>query len=1176
MKKSLTLLALLCALLTAHGATQPTVSTADTTIWYMVQFLNGENVLTAGSDGDDVTVQVPTGKDSQWWKITGSSTTGYTFTSKTGLILTNTTGAMNGMFQASSTATDNILYTLSTSTNTTYSGEWVICPQTNTSVYMNQWGGAATGASLGLWNDRSDGNQPLQFVSEVDWSSVGQPLPLIPYPQSVTRGEGTLSVSALQKVSAADTNAIHAVETFIEDLARVSGQDQLPVVEGETGGTGITLTLNETLADEGYTLSITQEGITIEAKAYAGFFYALQTLRQLLPAAIYGDDVADDFDTWTLPVVDIADEPLMEWRGFHFDVSRHFFTIDEVKKLLRTASQYKFNRFHWHLTDDQGWRVEIPEYPLLTEIGSIRKSSFTLLSYGGSAYYDDTEYGYGCYYTLDQLRDMVDYAKELNIEIMPEIDLPGHMVSDLAAFPELSCDPTKTYEVRVESGISSDVLNIGKDESIDFLKCVLGHIAEVFPYQYIHLGGDECPTTSWASNAECLQRVADEGLSGVDELQSWLVELLGTWLKDEYDKDIMVWDELLDHWSSDNTVKPVIMAWNSEGTDARQAYAKGMRSIHVPYSKLYLDFQQAEADDKFIDEPYNGGWGASWVNTVPEIYGFNPLVNMTDVPEYMMGAQGNLWTETCSSLLQAEYCYFPRLLALSEINWLPTDNKPGWVSFYQRLQTNVKALDVQGVTYAKHYIEAEDLTEDESIRQEAELMLSATQPGEAGYPGQEAYDQLEASLSGTTAEISTALEAFKSSELTQPEEGAIYRIISAATASDQRYKGSSVYAKDTQMAMHYTAQAEAEEMWTFVPQGDSTYIVRHATNGLELTMTSGTTEVTLTTEGTPIELIPAAANAPYSYSPGVICIKAADGNTDTRLLTGQNSGILLAGTDDKICMPGTWTLELVEDYYEFLLRLLYKGERTLDTATPGEVGQPTQEALDYLEHELVTPLEALVQSQTTATRETFDTYQAIYEKFLAMPTTTMLETLSEDYYYRIRSVYFSNYYACLNTTTRQVQPKTLADTDNYLWYIHKNDNGTVTIYNKAYDDYCASVNSVRADQVVRTNSTYYEWTLTLQATDTSNEGIAIVESSGTYSWYTNPSAYSNVILKPVDWGGSVWTFEQTDESIPTAVDDLQAEESVQDTDHKTYDLSGRQVRDDYRGVVIRDGRVIKQ
>ncbi len=1155
----------LCALLGIHAATRPTVSTEGNETWYMIQFLNGQNVLTAGSDGQNVTVQVPTGKNSQWWKVEGSLTDGYKFVSRTGLTLTNTTGQLNGMFQAASAPTQNTLYKLMTSTNSQYNGEWLIVPKSSSSLFMNQWGGATAGAQLGLWNDRADANQPLAFVSEADFQAVGQPLPLIPYPQSVVRGEGTCSVAGLCAVYAPSDDAKRAVQPFLADLARVSGKEALGVHDAEVDCYAINMTVDETQDAEAYKLKITENQIYIQAKEFAGFFYALQTLRQLLPATIYGQAVDASFAQWALPVVDIADEPLMGYRGFHFDVSRHFFTLDEVKKLLHTAATYKFNRFHWHLTDDQGWRIEIPEYPKLTEVGAIRKASLTIA--GTPNFYDDTEYGRGCYYTLDELREIVQYAKELNIEIMPEIDLPGHMVAVLASYPELSCDPTKKYEVRIDGGIARDVLNIGKDESIDFLKCVLGHVAQVFPYQYVHIGGDECPTDNWQNNPDCKRRVQEEGLSGVNELQSWLVEELGKWLKAEYNKDIMVWDELLSHWKSTNTVKPVVMAWNGTGF-TKKAADLGMKSVHVPYQYLYLDFQQVPNEQMIVDEVYTGGWG---MNSVPKIYNFDPLVGMHDRAEFVMGAQGNLWTETCSSLKEAEYQYYPRLLALSEINWLPNEKK-NWVSFYQRMQQNVKALDQQHVTYAKHYIEQPELTAAEAAKQEAENLLAQSVAGAAGHPTVRAVEALQAALAGDAALLPQAIADFKAATVSQPKEGAIYRFISASTATNQRYAGSAAYAKGELLAIHYTAQAEPEELWQFVPQGEGKYIVRQAVTGKELTMPADKTTANLTDAGTPVVLGQPTPNAPYTYVPGVVTLRAADEGSDIRLLTANANGILTAGTNPQLCQTATWRLEEVTDYRYFLDALVKKCQLLIAKAEPGAMNQPTAEAIDFLEEKLIQPADAALQGTEEITRETYMQYAELYEQFMAMPRNTVLNSLREDIYYRIRNAYFTDYYAWMHKTLRKVQPKTAGTADAYLWYIRKHANGTVSIYNKAYDAKSTNVLQSAADQTVRATGTNYEWTLELLSTDTGNSGVVILEPTGQFSWYTNPSSFSEIILKPKSWGASIWEFEPTTEPVVTAIDAPQAN----DKSDARYDLSGRPVSEGHRGAYVTYGRVMVQ
>ncbi len=1143
-----------------RAAEMPTVSTPDNEVWYLVQFLNGQNVLTAQGEGNKVLTAVPTGKASQLWKVEGTDAAGYTLTSKTGLKLYTTTTARDGMFHAAANPTSNTLFKFQTTTNTTYSGAFVISPKANTSVYMNQWGGAGTGKELGLWNDRADANQPLQFVSVDDFNATSKPLPLIPYPASLTQQEGTLPVASLTAITYADEASGKLAEAMAAQVKKVTGATLAVEAAGASAKTGaINMVLDETKKPEAYGMVINNDGVVITAASYAGFFYAIQTLQQLLPAAIYGTTQVSDAATWTLPCLTIEDEPLMGYRGFHFDVARHFFPMDEIKKLLDVAAVYKLNRFHWHLTDDQGWRVEIPEYPKLTTVGAVRKASFTLEA--SPKYYDDTEYGRGCFYTLDQLREIVAYAKERNIEIIPEIDLPGHMVAAIAAYPELSCDPTKTYEVRVDGGISQDVLNVGDDKVIDFLKCVLGHVAEVFPYRYLHIGGDECPTGQWSTNADCARRIQEEGLSGVNELQPWLVEELGTWLKTEHGKDIVVWDELLAHWSDKFTVKPLVMAWNS-ANKCNDAANHGLYSVCVPYQYLYFDFMQVPESQEIIDEPYIGGWG---MNDLPKVYNFNPVGTMSGKEHYVLGTQANLWTETCSSNKEAEYQFYPRLLAVSEIAWLPAAKK-NWVSFYQRLQESVKVLDRKNIYYAKHYIEQPELAPLDAAKAEAQALLDASQPGAVGYPAQSDYDKLSAALSAATdvEALSAAIAAYKAAPLVQPEAGKYYQIFSASTATRTRYNGSSLYVKGSQLKMHYTPQAEPEELWQFAPQADGSFIVKQATTGKGIAMPAYGEDLELAEAGTPVVLASPEANATYSYIPGVVTISAAADKTgNIRRFFGNNSGVVSANNNAQLCYGGTWRIVEVTDYKTFLQRLCDKCDRIIATAKVGEYGEPSQEAVDFLTNSVLTPARELLGG--TVSEEQYMTYANLYQQFLDMPRASLLDAISEQYYYRIRNAYFTDRFACLNASTKNVEPKTSGTTDNYLWAFKKNADGTVSIFNKSGLGRATYVGSSAADQVVKSGSNY-NWTLMEVTTDQNHTGIAIVDKSGQYSWYTNPSAFANVILKPYNWGASIWTLERQDIEVPTGIHGVAADgEPTQ-----YYDLSGRRVQQPERGIYVTD------
>ncbi len=1147
-KKLLSLLTLLLVVLSVSAApTAPKVSTADATYWYMLQFLNGDGVLEAKSSGTNVATGVATGKPAQLWKIEGDATTGYTLTSKNGMTLYTTTTAKEGMFQAGTTPNANNHFVWQTTTAEAYTNEgWVLSPKANTSLYMNQWGGAGTGKSLGLWNNRADANQPFKFV-EYDENALSNVLPLIPYPQSVTRGEGTLSLKSITSASADDAVASRYLTEFAEQLKNTSNIDW--TITTAATENALVMTTDATLAHEAYTLNVTATGISVTAADSTGFFYAIQTLKQLMPHAIYGTACSPSLD-WSVPVVSITDQPQLGHRGYMLDVARHFFSMTEVKRVLDVMASYKMNRFHWHLSDDQGWRIEIPEYPKLTTVGAIRKGSFVNAG-GSSQFYDDTEYGRGMFFTLDQLREIVAYAKARNIEIIPEIDLPGHMVAAVTAYPEFSCDSTKSYEVRIAGGISQDVLNIGKDEVIDFLKCVLGHVAEVFPYQYVHIGGDECPTTQWSTNAECLQRVKDEGLTGVNQLQSWLVELLGTYLKEQYGKDIVVWDELLTHWSSDNTVQPVIMAWNHINK-SKEAADKGFKSIVVPYQSLYLDMMQVSRDQADVNEKYQGGWGDGYVNTVQTVYGVNPVASLSGREEYCLGVQGNMWTETCNDSIELEYQLLPRLLALSEIGWLPASKKD-FNNFYQRLQKNRDILDYKGLTYATHYFD-DYRTNDQIVMDEAKSILDASKPGKVGYPSQADYDALNnaylfvaQSLSVTDAMIeslSEAIATYKAAAITLPTEGTYYQLKSASTYYKAKYVGSTAYESNGSVRFHYTPQIEPEELWQF-KSVDGGYALVNVLTGKKVVLSeTNSTNASFDETGSAFTIALATqASGQYDFVSGAVTL-AANG----KYFTADCTGYVKTGDNPAICYPATWYIDEVEDYTAELNGLLKKCVKILAEATPGEVGQPTAEAIAFMAENIYTPGSAAVATGAVS-QETYKTYLDLYAEYLAMPVTSAIDAIDENYCYYIRNAYFTNKYAKASSSNTVV-PADKGTTDDYLWSFKKNANGTAVITNMKTKT-PAYVPSDTQDQTILLGQTY-SWAFE-QATSDGNTGTRILSNNGTYQ---------TILFKPKEWGGGIWLFEKTD--IETGINTPVVNKTVT----TFYDLQGRPVAHPKQGVFI--------
>lgn len=1159
----LTLLTLVMTVLHLNAApVEPQVSLGNQVHWYVLKFLNQNNVLEAKGDGAEVKTAGFKGNKNQLWKIEGNATTGYTLTCKNGMKLYTTTTAKEGKFMAGNTPNENTHFVWQATTNASYADGWVLSPKANTLVYMNQWGGAGAGKSLGLWDDKASADQPLAFVKAEDLLGEAENmLPLIPYPANLTRNEGTFNLKQLTAITtpAGDEAVARYAQEFATQLEKTSGI-KVPV-NPTTAATSLVMTKDATLAHEAYKLTVNEAGINIAAADSTGFFYAIQTLKQLMPHAIYNRSGASTAIDWTVPCVEIADQPQLGHRGYMLDVARHFFSKTEVKRILDIMATYKMNRFHWHLTDDQGWRIDIPEYPKLAQVGAVRKGSFVNAG-GSSKFFDDTEYGRGMYYTLDDLREIVAYAKSLNIEIIPEIDLPGHMVAAVAAYPEFSCDPTKKYEVRIDGGISKDVLNIGKDETIDFLKCVLGHMAEVFPYKYIHLGGDECPTDQWSHNADCLKRVKDEGLAGVNELQSWLVEKLGLYLKEKYDKDIICWDELLAHWKSDNTVKPVIMAWNHINK-SKEAADKGFKSIVVPYQSLYLDMMQVPLSEVDVNEKYQGGWGDNWVNSVETVYGVNPVASLSGKENFCLGVQGNMWTETCNDSVEVEYQLLPRMLALSETGWLPAAKK-NFASFYIRLQKNRDILDAKGLTYATHYFDEPDLTEQEAAVAEAASLLENAKPGKVGYPSQTEYDKLSSAYApfiadngatGDVAALKAAIAAYKTAAVTMPVEGKTYKLVSASTYYKAKYVGSTAYVDGSQIRFHYTPQVEPEELWQFTAK-DGGYVMTNALTGKQVVMpANNNANITLADAGTTLTIAQATvASGKYSYVAGALNI-----GTNGKYLSADCTGLVKAGTNAALCYQGTWFLEEVTDFTAQLNGLVKKANRIVAESNPGAMGEPTEEAIALLSNDLIAPATAAVAAGSVS-EAAYKQYQEVYAQYLAMPRVSPINGIDESYYYYIRNAFFDTYYAEAQADGT-IAPRTKGEGDSFLWqFVKKGDK--VSIISKLTGK-PAYIDTEAEGTNLKTGSPY-EWGLNEYTCDEGKTGIQIITANGEFSWYTNPNAWkNNVILKPKTYGASIWTFEVS--NVATGVHATTAPAIVPTS---YYDLQGRRVSQPSHGVYV--------
>lgn len=519
---------------------------------------------------------------------------------------------------------------------------------------------------------------------------VGNHVNVIPQPASVKVYEGGLSLAGA---------SFRADESFGEDaLEAIKGfESNLEAACGEESGQGegrIMFKRNPRMEAEEYSITVCGKKATVKASGLNGVLYALETMKQMLPVEIYTGSPATDA-TWTLPYMKIQDKPRFAYRGMHLDVARHFFDVDQVKKYLDIMAIHKLNTFHWHLTDDQGWRIEIKKYPELTKKGSVRKE--TLVGHHrDNKGYDGTPYGEGMWYTQEQIREVVDHAAAKGITVIPEIDLPGHMVAALATYPELGCTGGP-YEVRTRWGIAKEVLCVGKESTFEFLENVLAEVCELFPSEYIHIGGDECPKDSWKNCPHCQAKIAELGLKDDDRhkaehyLQSHVTKRIEEFLATR-GKKIIGWDEILEGELAPNAT---VMSWRGvEG--GLEAVRQGHDAIMVPSKFLYLDYYQSE--DR-TNEPLGIGGFVS----VEKVYSFEPFTeDMTDKEKsHILGIQANLWTEYIGENWHLEYMLLPRMSALSEIQWCPQDGKD-YERFLENMKGMAKIYDALGYNYAKH------------------------------------------------------------------------------------------------------------------------------------------------------------------------------------------------------------------------------------------------------------------------------------------------------------------------------------------------------------------------------------------------------------------------------------------------------------------------------------------
>jgi hexosaminidase len=506
-------------------------------------------------------------------------------------------------------------------------------------------------------------------------------LPVIPRPVSYTFQGDELEWNGPVNIKASDSSQ-QKIGSFLKEYldAKNIPANLDPSASG-TQTISFEISGDTAIKDEGYKLVVGENGVSITGRDNAGLFYGMQTLLQMIGA--YGNK---------LPFVTINDAPRFAYRGLHLDVGRHMFPVEFIKKYIDLLAHHKYNRFHWHLTEDQGWRIEIKKYPRLQEVGAYRKE--TVIGHASTATRSNPKNfdgkRYGGFYTQDQIKD-VQYAQDRYVTIIPEIELPGHALAALSAYPKLGCTGGP-YEAATTWGVFDDVFCAGKEEAFVFLQDVIDEVVPLFPGKYVHIGGDECPKTQWEKCPHCKKRMKTEKLKDTHELQSYFIQRVEKYLNSK-GKQIIGWDEILEGGLAPNAT---VMSWRGE--EGGIAAAKQNHDvIMTPGNWCYFDHYQAGPEG----EPLAIGN----MTTVEEVYGYEPVPSQLSVEEakHVLGAQANVWTEYIPTSEHAEYMVYPRACAMAEVLWTPAEHRK-YDNFLARMPEHANRLTEWDVNYAKHIL----------------------------------------------------------------------------------------------------------------------------------------------------------------------------------------------------------------------------------------------------------------------------------------------------------------------------------------------------------------------------------------------------------------------------------------------------------------------------------------
>lgn len=505
---------------------------------------------------------------------------------------------------------------------------------------------------------------------------------LIPRPQEANYTSQSFTFRHSTRIGIGQDTTLNAMARYLNRQLEPAFGFTLPV--GEKGDITLRLTDETDLGNEGYRLHVSTDAIELTAYRPAGIFYGMQTLLQMLPADIKSSQPVER--TWDIACTSITDQPAFPWRGLMLDVSRHFFGKDEIKRLLDQMAEYKFNVFHWHLSDDQGWRIEIKSLPRLTEVGAWRAERVGDW-WSRQPQEEDEACTYGGFYTQEDVKEILQYAKERQIRIIPEIDVPGHSLAALVAYPELACGKAPAY-INVGNkfyGEDENTLCIGNEQTFEFMDKVFTEIAALFPDEYIHVGGDECFKGFWHRCPKCQARMKAEGLKNEEELQSYFIHRMEALLKSK-GKKLIGWDEIREGGLAPDAT---VMSWRGMEGGIKAAQANH-HVVMTPAEHCYLDLYQGEPSV----EPCTYS-----MCRLSDSYHFNPVPD--SIPsEMILGGQGNLWTEAVPTFRHAEYMLWPRGWALAEVLW-SGPAKTDWENFWPRVEKHFNRADIAQVNYAR-------------------------------------------------------------------------------------------------------------------------------------------------------------------------------------------------------------------------------------------------------------------------------------------------------------------------------------------------------------------------------------------------------------------------------------------------------------------------------------------